>query len=197
VTSGDQGAVAGALHPSFRRLSEPGPQRRRELDAMVVALRLAAAMHRLVYRWSSGRVGGRVRGGPVLLLTTRGRKTGKTRTSPVCYVPAGEELVLAAAAGGRPQHPAWYLNVRTNPDVGAHLGAAQRTMVARIADGLERARVWERLRQQYPVCADYEQRSRRVIPIVILRPAIPAVAGRPLSDRRDVPRRDGEQAILP
>ena len=134
-------------------------------------LKSAGTLHRALYRWSGGRVGGRLRGCPVLLLTTTGRKTGRARTWPLCYVVAGDGLVLVAAAGGHPRHPAWYLNLRANPRVGVHLGDGIRTMVARTAEGLERARLWERVVRQLPVAAGYQLRTSREIPVVILRPA--------------------------
>ena len=135
-------------------------------------LHVVAAVHRTVYRWSGGRVGSRVRGRPVLLLTTRGRRSGKERTSPVCFLVAGDRLVLAAAAGGRSRHPAWYLNLRDDPHVDVRLGASRRPMVANVAEGAERALLWERLCREYPICAGYQRMSGREIPIVVLRPAV-------------------------
>ncbi len=78
-------------------------------------LKAVGTLHRLVYQWSGGRLGGTLRGRPVLLLTTAGRKTGRERTWPLCYLPAGDELILVASAGGNAFHPSWYLNLRTNP----------------------------------------------------------------------------------
>ncbi len=131
-------------------------------------------LHRLLYRWSDGRIGGTFRGGPILLLTTRGRRTGQQRTWPLCYLVTGDELVLVASAGGAPRHPAWYLNLRADPRVSIQLEDRTRTMVARTAEGTERARLWERAVRRYPVCAAYQRRSGREIPVVILRPVTPA-----------------------
>jgi deazaflavin-dependent oxidoreductase (nitroreductase family) len=137
-----------------------------------VVLHALAAVHCMVYRWSRGRLGSRVRGRPVLLLTTRGRRSRRERTSPVCFLVADEQLVLAAAAGGRPRHPAWYLNLRANPQVSVQLGAQRRLMVARVAEGVEWAHLWERVCREYPICASYARRSGREIPVVVLRPAV-------------------------
>lgn len=139
--------------------------------ARSTALRVVAVVHRVLYRSSRGRVGGSVCGRPVLLLTTRGRRSGRARTVPVCFLAASGELVVAAAAGGRARHPAWYLNLRVDPHVTVQLGAVRRPMVAHTAGGVERTRLWQRLCRQYPVCGGYEERSGRVIPVVVLRPA--------------------------
>ena len=116
-------------------------------------------------------MGTRVRGRAVLLLTTRGRRSGKERTTPVCFLAAGDRLVLAAAAGGRSRHPAWYLNLQACPHVAVRLGARRLMMVARVAQGAERAHLWDRLCRRYPICALYQKRSRREIPVVVLQPA--------------------------
>ncbi len=134
------------------------------------ALRFTETIHRAIYIRTGGRIGGALRGGPVLLLTTTGRKTGEERTRPVSYLHNGEDLVLVASAAGAAQHPAWYLNLRTNPRVSIQQGGMTRTMVARSADGDERARLWQRFVQQYPVATNYQRRTSREIPVVILRP---------------------------
>ena len=153
--------------PSFPRGSGTSGRR--------TVLRMAGTLHRALYRWSGGRVGGWLRGGPVLLLTTTGRKTGQERTWPLSYVAAGTDLLVVASAGGAPRHPAWYLNLRADPRVGVRLGDRIETMVAWTAEGLERARLWDRVVRQYPVVAGYQRRTRREIPVVVLRPA-PAAA---------------------
>ncbi len=137
-------------------------------------MKVAGTLHRLLYRWSGGRIGRTFRGGPILLLTTRGRKTGRQWTWPLCYLVTGNELVLVASAGGAPRHPAWYLNLRANPRLSVQLENRTQTMLARTAEGSERAQLWERAVLQYPVCAAYQRKSGREIPVVILRPATPA-----------------------
>ena len=79
--------------------------------------RLTTPIHRGLYRLTGGRLGGKAVGMPILLLTTTGRKSGKPRTRPVGYLPDGDTYVVVAAAGGVPQHPDWYLNLRDNPSV--------------------------------------------------------------------------------
>ena len=141
-------------------------------SAARTTLKVIGTLHRLLYRCSGGRIGGTLRGGPVLLLTTTGRKTGQERTWPLCYLPAsGDELVLVASAGGAPRHPAWYSNLRADPRVSIRLGGRSTKMVARTAEESERARLWERIVQQYPVVSSYQRKSGREIPVVILRAA--------------------------
>ena len=126
-------------------------------------------LHRLLYRCSGGRIGGTLRGGPVLLLTTTGRRSGQERTWPLCYLPAsGDELILVAAARGAPRHPAWYLNLRADPRVSIRSGERSRKMVARTAEESERARLWQLIVRRYPVVANYQRKSGREIPVVIL-----------------------------
>ncbi len=140
------------------------------------ALTLIGTLHRRLYRWSGGRVGGTLRGGSVLLLTTTGRRTGQARTWPLCYLAVGDELVLIASARGAPCHPAWYLNLRAHPRVRIQRGGTTHTMVARTAAGTERARLWERVVEQYPVCAAYQRQTSRAFPLVLLRPTPPVDA---------------------
>ena len=139
-------------------------------------LKIIGTLHRLLYQFTGGRMGGTLRGGPVLLLTTTGRKTGQERTWPLCYLPAsGDELVLVASAGGAPRHPAWYSNLRADPRadprVSVRSGEGSRKMVARTAEESERARLWEIIVRRYPVVASYQRKSGREIPVVILRAA--------------------------
>lgn len=85
---------------------------------------------------------------------------------------------MIASAGGARRHPAWYLNLRTNPRVGAQRGDSVQTMIARTAVGAERARLWVRVIEQLPACVAYQQETARALPIVVLRPARPASSAR-------------------
>lgn len=153
-----------------------------------VTLGIVGTCHRLVYRTSGGRLGRTVRGGPVLLLTTVGRRSGRSRTWPLCYVADGEALVLVASAGGAPRHPGWYLNLRYRRRVIVRRGDQARPMLARTAEGQERAQLWERIVQQYPICADYQRRTTREFPIVVLDLDSPVTGGSKLEEnqRREV-----------
>jgi deazaflavin-dependent oxidoreductase (nitroreductase family) len=128
----------------------------------------------VVYRLSSGRVAGNVpSGAPICLLTTTGRKTGRTRTVPLLYLPDAGDLVVVASRGGMARHPAWYLNIVANPNVMVEVGAVRRPMRARVASDDEKARCWPRLVAAYEHFASYQLRTDRDIPVVILsgRPA--------------------------
>jgi deazaflavin-dependent oxidoreductase (nitroreductase family) len=124
-----------------------------------------------VYRLSGGRIGGRfLRGAPILLLTTTGRKSGQPRTAPLLYLEDGENLVLVASKGGMSHHPVWFLNLEANSDVEVEIGATRRKMRARRASGEEKAALWSRLVEMYRDYDDYQARTDRDIPVVILAP---------------------------
>ena len=114
-------------------------------------------------------MGGRVSGAPVLLLTTTGRKSGKRRTTPLLYLRDGETIVIVASNGGRDVHPAWWLNLQTNPEADVQLGKARSPLIASNAAAEERARLWPLLVEMYPGYGDYQKRTKRQIPVVILR----------------------------
>ncbi len=136
-----------------------------------LAMKVAGSLHRRLYRATGGRVGGRVRGMPTLLLTTTGRRTGLPRTWPVGYLEDGDNLVVVASAGGVPTHPAWYLNLRDRPEVTVQVGGRTRSMRAETAGPEERARLWARITRDDPYFAQYQAGLGREIPAVVLRPA--------------------------
>jgi deazaflavin-dependent oxidoreductase (nitroreductase family) len=129
-------------------------------------------VHVAVYRASGGRLGGRLgKGVPVLLLTTTGRKTGKRRTTPLLYVEEGDGYVVVASVGGARSHPAWYLNLRSSPAATMQVGGRKLAVTAETAGLEERARLWLRLTQMWPQYDDYQAKTRREIPVVILAPS--------------------------
>jgi deazaflavin-dependent oxidoreductase (nitroreductase family) len=138
------------------------------MAVQTLVLRVFSALNTFLYRASGGRVGGTFRGAPVLLLTTTGRRSGKRRTLPLLYVEDGDRLALIASKGGAPEHPAWYRNLSANPDVEVEVGRTQRHMRARTAYGEERARLWERAVAMYAPYADYQEKTEREIPVVVL-----------------------------
>ena len=179
---GDRAATVGGWRRDGAAVSKPSAlswrrQRSRHVSGSNrpsgtrLLMKTTGALHRSLYRRSGGRVGRKLRGHPVLLLTTTGRKTGHERTWPLCYVRNGDSLVLVASAGGAPRHPAWYLNLRANPCVSIRQGDGTRTMVARTAGGIERGQLWERLVRQFPMASMYQHKTSRVFPVVVLEPA--------------------------
>jgi len=124
-----------------------------------------------VYRLTGGRLGGKVKGAPVLLLDHLGRKTGRARTTPVLYLRDGADLVIVGSRGGSDAMPAWFLNLMSSPSTTVQVGAKRRAVVARQATPEEKQRLWPRLVEMYDEYAVYQQRTKREIPVVILSPA--------------------------
>jgi deazaflavin-dependent oxidoreductase (nitroreductase family) len=127
--------------------------------------------------WDSTRVGGP---GPLptLLLTTTGRKSGELRPAPLIYGEAGASYVVIASKGGLPHHPVWYLNLQANPDCELMVGPKRVSARARVAEGVERERLWKQMAGIYPPYDEYQQRAAtRTIPVVVLDPV--ARAARP------------------
>ena len=137
-----------------------------------IVMKVLGTIHRTLYRASDGKLGRTFFGSSVLLLTTTGRKTRRPRTWPLSYLSEGNRLIVLAANGGQSNNPAWYTNLRANPRVSVQLGERTRLMIAQTAEGDERARFWARAVREYPAYEDYQRKTNRQIPIVILRPAI-------------------------
>jgi deazaflavin-dependent oxidoreductase (nitroreductase family) len=133
------------------------------------ATKYFGALHRLLYRASGGRIGGRLWDLPVVLLTTTGRQTGKKRTVPLCSFRDGDDLVVIASYGGLDQPPAWWLNLQANPQAELRDGHETRAVTARNAAPDERARLWAEVTAQAPGYLEYEGRTTREIPVVILQ----------------------------
>jgi len=143
--------------------------RRRKL--VRAATKYLGAVHRLLYRASGGRIGGRVWGLRVVLLTTTGRRTGKARTVALCSLPDGADVVVIASYGGLDQHPAWWLNLVADPHATIQVGPRTLAVVARRAEGADHARLWPAVKKMNPFYAQYELITDRDIPVVILEPA--------------------------
>jgi len=138
----------------------------------VHARRLGLALNKLharVYSATGGRVGGRMAGRRVLLLKTTGRKTGKSRVTPVAYVEHEDELMVVAAGGGRKQPPAWLLNLEANPRVEVTIGRRRIAAHARVLNGDEREEVWRRLCMLDQYLPALQQRAGRKLAVAALR----------------------------
>ena len=120
------------------------------------------------FRSNGGKVGGALEGSPLLLLQTTGAKTGRTRVKPLVYRRDGDRLVVFGTKGGSPTHPEWYHNVRANPRVTVEVGSDRFEADAKVAPPDERDRLWRLQTQDVPVFADYQKRTDRTIPVVIL-----------------------------
>jgi deazaflavin-dependent oxidoreductase (nitroreductase family) len=123
------------------------------------------------YRRSGGTgFGSDFQGIPVALLTTKGRKTGEPRISPLYFHRDGDTVVVAASKGGSDKHPMWYLNLKTNPKVQVQIKSEVLDLTARDATEEERAKYWPRLVEMYPSYDDYQSWTTRQIPLVICEP---------------------------
>jgi deazaflavin-dependent oxidoreductase (nitroreductase family) len=128
-------------------------------------------VHVLGYRLSGGVVGSRLPGlPPMLLLDHVGARSGQRRTNPLAYIEDGKDLVIVASKGGAPRHPAWFHNVRAHPDTTVQVGARRVAVRARVATADERSRLWPIVVAAYGGYADYQVRTEREIPLVILEP---------------------------
>lgn len=127
-------------------------------------------IHRAIYRASGGRVGARLAGLDMLLLTTTGRKSGEPRTQPLACFADGDDWVVVASNAGQDRHPAWFLNLQASPEARIRIGREERAVRAHVAEGAERERLWPWLQERNPAYARYERRTERQIPVVILRP---------------------------
>jgi deazaflavin-dependent oxidoreductase (nitroreductase family) len=123
-----------------------------------------------LYESSGGTQGTTLRGYPVIILTTRGARTGKIRKTPVMRVEHDGRYAVVASQGGAPEHPVWYYNVVTDPRVTLQDGPAVHDMVAHEADGQEKQEWWDRAVQAYPDYAAYQLRTARRIPLFVLEP---------------------------
>jgi deazaflavin-dependent oxidoreductase (nitroreductase family) len=127
--------------------------------------------HTVVYRLTGGLIGHRFPGAPpMLLLDHVGAKSGVKRTTPLVYVDDSPNVVLVASKGGHPKNPAWYHNLRANPDTTVQIGSERRPVHARVADAQERERLWPKAVATYSGYRGYQQRTARQIPLVILEP---------------------------
>jgi deazaflavin-dependent oxidoreductase (nitroreductase family) len=136
-----------------------------------VFIKIMSAVNVWLYKLTGGRVGGRFPGGaPVCLVTHKGRKSGKVRTAPLLYLEDGPRVVIVASLGGMPKHPIWYLNLKANPDTEVQIGSQTRKMRAREANPVEKAALWPKLVAMYPDYDQYQARTERVIPVLILDP---------------------------
>jgi deazaflavin-dependent oxidoreductase (nitroreductase family) len=134
-------------------------------------LRRLMGGHAAIYRATGGLIGHRFPGfAPMLLVDHVGAKSGTKRTSPLVYAQDGENVILVASKGGYPKNPAWFHNLMANPDTSVQIGSRRRDVHARVADPEERKRLWPKVVEVYSGYDDYQRRTDREIPLVILEP---------------------------
>jgi deazaflavin-dependent oxidoreductase (nitroreductase family) len=123
------------------------------------------------FRANGGRVGGRFDGVPMLLLHTTGARSGQPRVNPLAFQPDGDRLVIFASYAGGPTNPAWFHNLLAGGPASVEVGTDRFPVTARVASGEERERYWARQKEDRPVFADYERKTSREIPVVVLERA--------------------------
>jgi deazaflavin-dependent oxidoreductase (nitroreductase family) len=140
------------------------------IDLKDCLFKVANAAHPALLRLSGGRIGGRIVGMPVVVLTTTGRKTGKPRTVPLTALEHDGHTYVIASKGGDDHHPTWYLNLVATPEVSVQRGGRTEPMVARTLSFEEKAEVWPLVTRAYKGYASYQKRTDREIPVVELVP---------------------------
>ncbi len=138
-------------------------------------IKLMSSINVRLYLATNGRLGGKwrigsafPRGLPVCLLTTTGRKTGQQRISPLLFLEDGDRIVVVASQGGLPKNPAWYWNIKSDPNVTLQIKSKVSSRKARVANTEERSRLWPELVAMYSDFANYQTWTEREIPVVIL-----------------------------
>ena len=128
------------------------------------------SIHTFVYRTTNGAIGGKMMNCPVLLLTTKGRKSHKQRTVPLLYLADGDNFVLVASNGGATKDPTWWLNLQANPEAQIQLRGFKQHVRAEQGSAEEKRRLWPLLTAMYPGYKKYQEITNRDIPVVILHP---------------------------
>lgn len=124
--------------------------------------------HVRVYRETSGERGYHWRGTTILLLTTTGRSSGEPRTTPLIHREDGDRWVIVASKGGAPEHPGWYQNLLADPDAEIEVKDQEIPVRASTAEGSERARLWSSMAEVWPSYDEYQTKTDREIPVVVL-----------------------------
>jgi deazaflavin-dependent oxidoreductase (nitroreductase family) len=120
------------------------------------------------YRESGGERGYHWRGTTILLLTTDGRSSGEPRTTPLIHRTDGDRWVVVASKGGAPTHPGWFENLQANPEATIEVQAEEIPVRASVAEGEERSRLWKLMTEVWPAYDDYQTKTDRQIPVVVL-----------------------------
>ena len=120
------------------------------------------------FRANGGKVGGNFEGAPLLLLHSTGAKSGQERVNPMMYQAVGDSFAVFASKAGADSNPDWFYNLKSNPEARVEVGTETFDVTARVLDDGEREPIWEEQKSRYPGFADYEKKTDRVIPVVIL-----------------------------
>ena len=132
--------------------------------------KLVRSAHFAVFRLSGGRVGASIAGMPMLLLATKGRRSGRLHNVPLGYLLEQDSYVVIASYRGSPKHPAWYLNLRAEPKALIQVGSDKIKVIAKTVDSDSREQLWNRLVEKTPIYKRFQDRTSRQIPMVYLTP---------------------------
>ena len=117
-----------------------------------------------------GKLGGHFEGAPVLLVHSKGARTGKPHVNPLMYLKDGNRILIFASKGGADTHPDWYYNLKANPDAQVEIGDETLKVNAKVIEGPERDKLYAKQVSLYPQFGEYEKKTKRVIPVVALTP---------------------------
>jgi deazaflavin-dependent oxidoreductase (nitroreductase family) len=154
-------------------MSKADEERRREVERMANDPNALDEINQRViadFRANQGKVSGSAlfEGMPVLLMTMTGAKSGRTLTRPVCYSRDGDALVIIASYGGAAQNPPWYHNLVANPVIAVEVGTEKFKARARVTSGAERQRLFDKAAREMPPFAEYQKKTMRELPVVVL-----------------------------
>lgn len=139
-------------------------------DVTKLLMRTFGGLNVALYRASKGRVMGKARGMPVLLLTVKGRKTGSPHTTPVVYLDLDGSYLVAGSAGGSPKEPQWFRNLRATDTATIEIGDRRIAVDVAVADQDRHAELWKRLTDRAPFFSGYQDKTERQIPLATLTP---------------------------
>jgi deazaflavin-dependent oxidoreductase (nitroreductase family) len=143
--------------------------------ALTIVMKIANGLHVAAYRVSSGRFANRIANLPILLITTVGRKTGKSHTNPIVYIKDGTDYLVAASVGGMDWHPAWYWNLKNHPEAKIQIASNAFNVQATILEGEERQQLYEKFKAASANFEKYEKNTSRIIPVIRLSPVLESV----------------------
>jgi deazaflavin-dependent oxidoreductase (nitroreductase family) len=163
----DKPQSTGQSDPTAEALMKVPPR----LKAKDAFYKVGTGIHRAIFNASKGRIFGKTFGMPIVELVTTGHRSGKERSTMLAVpIVDGDRLVLVASFGGDDRHPAWYFNLQANPEVRTTTAGSTRTMIARISTEEERDELWPQITSVFEGYARYQERTERLIPVVILEP---------------------------
>jgi deazaflavin-dependent oxidoreductase (nitroreductase family) len=161
----------GRANPgSETKIMAENPMSEEEVKRFRKFLKPFSKLNSVIYKLTGGRVMGRLRGRPVMLVTMTGAKSGQPRTIPLMYVPYKEGVIVVASQGGSPRSPVWTHNLIAHPDIVVQYKSKKMDLRARRADEAEKALVWPTCVEHYPEYDDYQKRTDRSIPVFVCEP---------------------------